>query len=189
MIITNWIESRHRSEAKRNTTQWHLIRSQLAMGQTWQTLGSLWRNFLHYVESFLILAIFWIKNHQQFHFIKKSDNNLLWLNIMGLLFVCLIPFTTSLVSDYGDVPIAAIVFEGNMLVAGSAYFLVWYYATKNRRLVDANIDERVIRIYRMSSLVTPLVSLAAILVSIFHPRIGTGLYFTIPFILVTLRRM
>jgi len=153
-----------------------------------RTLATLWPNFLHYVESFLILAIFWIKNHQQFHFIKHSDSKLLWLNITSLLFVCLIPFTTSLVSDYGNMPIAAIVFEGNMLVAGLAYYLLWRYATKDRRLVDSNVDDRVITVYRRSSLVTPLISLAAIAVSIFHPRVGTSLYFLIPFILLYLRR-
>ena len=153
-----------------------------------QMLGDLWPDFLHYVESFLILAIFWVKNHQQFHFVRKSDHSLLWLSLTGLLFVCLIPFTTSLVSDYGDIPIAAIVFEANLLAAGLAYYFVWYYATKGRRLVDSSIDDRIIAIYKHSSLVIPVVSLAAIAVSIFYPRMGTGLYFTIPFILIYLRR-
>ena len=98
-----------------------------------QTLGNLWPDFLHYVESFLILAIFWVKNHQQFHFVRKSDHNLLWLSLTGLLFVCLIPFTTSLVSDYGNVPLAAIVFEANLMAAGLAYYFMWCYATSPSR--------------------------------------------------------
>jgi uncharacterized membrane protein len=152
------------------------------------TLKQLWPNFLHYVMSFLLLSIFWIKNHQQYHFIKRSDQRLLWLNLASLLFVCLIPFTTSLVSDYGDMPIAAVIFEANLLAAGMIFYLQWSYATKDKHLVDANLDGRVIAIYRNSSLVTPVISVAAIAVSIFHPRIGTGLYFLIPFILIYLKR-
>ena len=153
-----------------------------------KTLGNLWPNFIHYVESFLILAIFWIKNHQQYHFIKRSDPTLLWLSIASLMFVCLIPFTTSLVSDYGDLPIAAIIFEANLLAAGAIYTVQWRYATKEKRLVDANLDARIITAYMRSSMVTPIISVAAIVVSLFQPRIGTGLYFLIPFILAYLKR-
>jgi uncharacterized membrane protein len=152
------------------------------------TLRQLWPNFLHYVMSFLLLSLFWIKNHQQYHFIKRSDQRLLWLNLTSLLFICLIPFTTSLVSDYGDMPIAAIIFELNLFAAGAAFYFQWHYATRDRQLVDPNLDARVIMIYRLSSLVTPLVSVAAIVVSIFHPRVGTGLYFLIPFILIYIKR-
>ena len=152
------------------------------------TLRQLWPNFLHYAMSFLLLSIFWIKNHQQYHFIKRSDQKLLWINLTSLLFICMIPFTTSLVSDYGDMPIAAIIFEANLLAAGAVSYLQWWYATKDRHLVDANLDGRVIAIYRSSSLVPPAVSVLAIIVSIFHPRIGTSLYFSIPFILIYLKR-
>lgn len=156
--------------------------------QLHQALGSLWPNFLHYVESFLILSIFWIKNHQQFHFIKRSDQPLIWLSLLSLLFVCLIPFTTSLVSDYGDVPMAAIMFESNLFAAGLVYHLQWQHATRGRRLVDANLDGRVIAAYRHASLLTPAISVAAIAVSLFAPRMGTGLYFFIPLILAVMRR-
>lgn len=151
-------------------------------------LGELWPNFLHYVESFLILSVFWIKNHQQFHFIRRSDQPLMWLSLLGLLFVCLIPFTTSLVSDYGGVPMAAIMFEANLFAAGLVYHLQWLHATREHRLVDANLDGRVIAAYRRASLVTPAVSVAAMAMSLFAPRAGTGLYFFIPLILVSMRR-
>jgi len=153
-----------------------------------ETLVQLWPNFLHYVMSFLLLSLFWIKNHQQYHFIKRSDQKFLWLSLISLLFICLIPFTTSLVSDYGDMPIAAIIFELNLLAAGAAFYLQWHYATRDRQLVDPNLDVRVITLYRLSSLVTPIISVAAIGISIFHPRIGTGLYFLVPFILIYIKR-
>ena len=152
------------------------------------TLRRLWPNFLHYAISFLLLSIFWIKSHQQYHFIKRSDQRLLWLSLMSLFFICLLPFTTSLVSDYGNMPVAAIVFEANLLAAGAAFHLQWLYATRDKHLVDANLDTRVVVAYRRSSLVVPLVSIAAIAVSIFHPRLGTGFYFLVPFMLIYIKR-
>jgi uncharacterized membrane protein len=151
-------------------------------------LGSLWPHFLHYVESFLLLSVFWIKNHQQFHFIRRCDQPLMWLSLLSLLFVCLLPFTTSLVSDYGNVPMAAIIFEVNLFAAGFVYYLQWRHATHGRRLVDASLDAKIIAAYRRTSLLTPIMSFAAIGLSFFSPRMGTGLYFLIPLILVIMRR-
>ena len=91
-------------------------------------------------------------------------------------------------SDYGDMPIAAIIFEANLLAAGAVFSLQWWYATKDKHLVDANLDARVIVAYRRSALVAPLISLIAIGVSIFRPRLGTSLYFLLPFILIYIKR-
>ena len=154
-----------------------------------QRVLNLWPQLMHYVESFIILAAFWIKNHQQFHFIKRSDRRLLLINLGCLLFVCLIPFSTSLMADYGDMWLAAIVFESNMLLAGTLYYLHWSYATKGHRLVEKDLDPRVITAYKQSSLVIPLVSVVAIALSLFHPRWGTSLFFLIPFILYALERI
>ena len=144
---------------------------------------------MHYVESFIILAAFWIKNHQQFHFIKRSDRRLLWINLCCLLFVCLIPFSTSLISDYGDMWLAALIFESNMLIAGTLYYLLWSYATKGHRLVEKDLDPRVIMAYKRSSLVVPIIAVVAIILSAIHPRWGTGIFFLIPFILFLMEKI
>ncbi|NAS89798.1 hypothetical protein C4E24_08740 [ANME-1 cluster archaeon AG-394-G21] len=36
--------------------------------------------FFNYALSFILLAIFWIIQHDQFHFIKRTDRIHLWLN-------------------------------------------------------------------------------------------------------------
>lgn len=154
-----------------------------------QRVLNLWPQLMHYVESFIILAAFWIKNHQQFHFIKRSDRRLLWINLCCLLFVCLIPFSTSLISDYGDMWLAALIFESNMLIAGTLYYLLWSYATGGHRLVEKDLDPMVIIAYKRSSLVIPVIAMVAIILSTIHPRWGTGIFFLIPFILFLMEKI
>ncbi len=151
-------------------------------------LHSLWPYFSHYVQSFIILAVFWTKHHQQFHFIRRSDRTLLWINLGSLLFVCLIPFSTSVVGDYGGLRISALLFELNMLLAGSFFWFHWRYATHEHRLVDKELKPEIIRAYSHFMLVVPAFSIAAIALSIFHPRWGTNIYFLIPFAVYFLRR-
>ncbi len=60
-----------------------------------------------YVISFLILATFWVSHHTQFHHIRYIDRTLLWLNIIILMFIAFIPFSSSIAGVYPASPLAA----------------------------------------------------------------------------------
>ena len=97
-------------------------------------------DFIHYVIAFFILAAFWTAHHLQFNQIRFITRPFLTLNIIGLFFVTLVPFTTSFVGDYPDT-LASIVFELNLMVLGLMMFVQWYYATHNRRLISPEYSE------------------------------------------------
>jgi uncharacterized membrane protein len=65
-------------------------------------LFDLWPKILSYAISFLILAIYWSGHHRQFHYIKHSDRVLVWINIMFLMFISILPFSTSLLGEYRE---------------------------------------------------------------------------------------
>ncbi|MFC1480122.1 TMEM175 family protein [Candidatus Omnitrophota bacterium] len=152
------------------------------------TLAGLWPDFIHYVQSFVILGVFWYQHHRQFHYIKRVNAELVFFNIIGLMFIALIPFSTVLVSDYGNTRPAALVFELNLLIAGLVFFMHWLYASHKHRLLDDDLGNEIIRFYAKRNLVIPAVSLCGIVLSLFSPRIGTILYFSVPFILFLWRR-
>ncbi|MFH1877392.1 MAG: TMEM175 family protein [Candidatus Omnitrophota bacterium] len=152
------------------------------------SLMALWPDFLHYVESFVILGAFWFQHHRQFHYIKSVDIVLLFLNIAGLMFIALIPFSTVLVSDYGHTRAASILFEVNLFIAGFVFFIHWVYASHKHRLVDESMDRATIKFYEKRNLIIPGVSLCAIALSAVRPRGGTILYFIVPLILLIWKR-
>ena len=146
-------------------------------------LHSLWPDFLHYVESFVILGAFWFQHHHQFHYIKRADFMLLSINIIGLMFIALIPFSTVMISDYGTMRSASVLFEVNLLIAGIIFFVHWVYASAGHRLIDPELSRDTIRFYMGRNLIIPAVSLGAMILSFFIPRGGTVLYFMVPLIL------
>ena len=127
-----------------------------------------------------------MEHHHQFHFIKRTDSKLSFINILGLMFISLIPFSTALVGDYGQLRLPALIFEGNLLLAGLVFYVHWLYAT-SRRLVDPGITPHVIEYYKRRNLIIPLISIAAILLSLTTPRWGTVFYITVPFIMIWYR--
>ncbi len=139
--------------------------------------------FSNYAMSFLLAAVFWIIHHQQSHVIKRTDRNHLWLNILILMFVSLIPFSTSLINDYHDDWMASIFFGMNMFILGSLFYINWDYATRNHRLVALNLDPRRIAVGKRRSAVTPIVSLLAMALVFVDVSISSFAYLLIPLIL------
>ena len=64
--------------------------------EVWRQLAALRGHFVIYALSFVVLGTYWVGNHFQFHFVRKVDRGFLWLNLLFLLFITLLPFSTNL---------------------------------------------------------------------------------------------
>ena len=104
-------------------------------------LFDLWPKILSFGISFILLAIYWMAHHRQFHYIKHSDRTLIWINIIFLMATCLLPFSTSLLGEYGEQQISIIIYGGNSIMISLILCIQWWYATSHHsRLVDENLD-------------------------------------------------
>ena len=108
-------------------------------------LGKLWPEFLIYVLSFMILGVFWFMHHSLFSVVRMFDTTLVWLNILFLMFVSLIPFSTALAGKNGFVTVTAVVYGVNMLLIFNLGWAIWAFITGKRELVDKSIDAVMIR--------------------------------------------
>jgi uncharacterized membrane protein len=114
-------------------------------------LLELWPKVLSYGISFIILGMFWYLHHQSFHYIRRSDNGLMWLNILFLMFVALIPFSTALFGSYGTEQPPLIIYASNLFLVGVLRFILWTYAIGKHRLVDRDISPRLVKWDRIIS--------------------------------------
>jgi uncharacterized membrane protein len=108
-------------------------------------LLELWPKLYSYVLSFLVLGILWSLHHRSFHSIKRSDSGLIWLNIVFLMFVALIPFSTSLLGNYGTEQLSIVIYAINIILAVAMRLIIWIYATGKYRLVDSDTSPRLIK--------------------------------------------
>lgn len=105
-----------------------------------EALFALWPQFVTYAISFVMLGVFWIGHHNQFHYIRRTDRVLLWINISFLMFVTAIPFSTQVLGQYRNQPTAVIFYAINLILVGFLLYSQWWYATANRHLIDADLD-------------------------------------------------
>ena len=147
-----------------------------------ELLAAQWPKFFNYALSFLLLAVFWIVHHQQFHYIRRTNRTHIWINIGILMFVALVPFTTDVAGDYSRQTIAELLFSGNLLILGLLFLLNWVYACHNHRLVDADLSRRAIFRGTIRNCITPVVAAISMIVALFIPRWGLTVYLLIPVI-------
>lgn len=134
-------------------------------------------NIIHYIISFLIVGNYWIVYHRIFEYIKRTNLTLIWLNLAFVLFISLVAYFTGLLSSYGTYRIVVISFASILATTGFISFLIWWYVTKNRKLVDENLQSDLVRYFLIRSLVTPLIFLASIGISFID--VQAALYFWI----------
>lgn len=116
-----------------------------------EALAELAQGFWCYVLSFVVIGVLWMAHHRQYTFIKRVDGVLVWLNLFFLMAVALIPFVTSLMSDYsGPFPVAlyALVLTASCLLLTFS----WWYASDRPGLMDESLSAEQVR----TGVLTPL---------------------------------
>ena len=140
----------------------------------------MWEEFYIYVVGFITLGIYWILHRYMFFFIQRSDGVLIWLNILFLLLASMVPFSTKVLM-INERLIASSQVEGT---AATEFFVfttigtilvllvIWQYATRGHRLVDPDIDERIIPTLTRVILTGVAIMLVGVVLSYFIPWAG-----------------
>jgi uncharacterized membrane protein len=138
--------------------------------------GSLLPKFVGYFLAFFLLAILLNIHNRQFKNIEYADQNLWWLNIVFLAFIVLVPFVTSIWTEYGDTTIGVLFFHFNMLISGLILYFIWAYAKNHKYLLRKDITSRTISIITYRNLAIPIASIIAIGLAFFTPILSNVAY-------------
>jgi uncharacterized membrane protein len=115
-------------------------------------LNDLVPNLIGFGLSFFLVGTQWIAHHRMLRQLTRTDNRMLWLNLLLLLGICLVPFATTLLIRYGDQPATAIAYASLQTAIGLTFLAMRAYLL-GRGLV------------RLGSLLVSLMPIAAFLIS------------------------
>ena len=105
-------------------------------------LLEMWPKFVSYAITFLMLGFMWSIHHYQFNLIRRSDSVLVWINLVFLMLVSLLPFSTSMLGEYIGETAPVLIIGGHFSICMIMRYGMWSYATGRYRLVDRDIDPR-----------------------------------------------
>ncbi len=141
---------------------------------------ALWPQVACFALSFITAGSLWIAHRGQFHYIHRTDRNLLWINIIFLLFVSAIPFITALLGQYPTNTFAVILYGVSMVLTVLTLWFHWLYATRRHRLTGSHLSEAVVRLQSRRILTGPVIYVAAMSIAGWQPWISILCYAIVP---------
>jgi len=86
-----------------------------------------------YLSSFLIVSVVWVFHHMAFTSRLQALNyGLVWRNLLFLMLLGLVPFTTRAINEYPNVSLVAILYGLGIVLTVVAFFWLWAYASSGR---------------------------------------------------------
>ena len=159
-----------------------------------QALGDEWPRYVGYFVSFTFIGGVWIAHSNMTRFIKAVDSAIMRLNLMLLLFVSFLPFTTGVVAthlfasnlSFHEVTIststervAAVVFGLNLTLAALMIYLMLRHAGRTPGLAADDVAEEELQAFAKERRSAMLLQAAATVVGGFLPLAAVIFYLAV----------
>lgn len=87
-------------------------------------------HLLSYVTSFLVIGVVWLNHHALFHFLKRVDRIILTINLILLMCIAFIPYSTALIGNYGKLQPVIVFYGLSLTITGIVYNVLWFYVVR-----------------------------------------------------------
>jgi uncharacterized membrane protein len=113
-------------------------------------LGEQWPNYAAYVVSFLTIGVIWINHHALLRRLHTIDHSILVLNVLLLMTIVALPFTTSLLAEYltadRGARLAAAIYGGSFLLMSLMFMTIQrHILVRRRELLQQHLTPEVSR--------------------------------------------
>jgi TMEM175 potassium channel family protein len=118
-------------------------------GSLARALSHEWPALFAYVTSFLVIGIIWVNHHAVFRLLAAVDRVVMFLNLLLLMCVAAIPFTTALLSEYLTATTAgrtaALIYSLVMLAMSLCFAMLYRYIAYRPVLLADGVDPAAVR--------------------------------------------
>ena len=142
--------------------------------ELWHGLFHLLPEFIGFFISFLVIGIYWMMHHRLFKFIVRVNQKLLWGNLLFMLPIIVMPFSTALFSAYYNSSLKAplIIYAANILLAGLLVFRLWKLVYNPKNGLSEGLTPVLFKYNVARALVIPFIFAFTILLSFVMPNLA-----------------
>jgi uncharacterized membrane protein len=150
-----------------------------------------WPRYLGYFVSFAFIGGVWIAHSTMTRFLKAADSDLMRLNLMLLLFVSFLPFTTAIAAthlfasnlSFHEVTVASsaervavVIFGLNLTLAALMLYLMLRHAGRTPDVAADDMAEEELQAFATQRLSAVLFQASATVVGVFLPLLAVVFY-------------
>jgi uncharacterized membrane protein len=131
-------------------------------GRLLESLNELVPKFFGFFVSFLFIGSFWLIHHRLFGYVVNYDNRLLVLNLVFMLSIVLMPFSTAFFSEYflRGLKTPFILYSINILFLGVMNTILWFYVGSPKRKLNEGLQPPIVKYYVIRSVIMPVLFIA-----------------------------
>jgi uncharacterized membrane protein len=141
-------------------------------------LKSEWTAYLAFTLSFFSIFIMWVNHHKIFKQIYSRNTAIMFANGLILFLVSAVSFPTALLARFFDGEasnIAVAIYTGIFVLINISYNLLWFIASKNKKLLRPGITNSAIKKIRNNYLYGLPTYLIAFGISFQYPAVALGI--------------
>jgi uncharacterized membrane protein len=150
-------------------------------------LGAEWPSYLGYLVSFAFIGGVWMAHSNLTRFVKAVDQVMMGLNLVLLLFVSFLPFTTSLLANHLDDSakhVAVIVFGINLTLASLMVNVMFGYAGRTEGVAADDTADDELRAFDKERRVAVWLQAVATVCGLFIPFVAVIFYLILSLLLL-----
>lgn len=143
----------------------------------WLEIKQLLPLFLSYILSFALLFTYWRAHHFFVSvYAKTIDSMLTNINALFFMLISLIPFSASILGQFGTNELAVIIFGVHIILIGLTLYWMRRYVLYSEHIKNPEISKREIRGSTIRTLVPVVFALIAIPLSFFNIKLSLTLF-------------
>ncbi len=153
----------------------------LRIGGVGPALLQLWPSYVGYAISFIVIGIMWANHHNLMKLVNRIDHGFITLTLLLLMCVAFLPFPTAVMADHLADPdaheraVAVAFYCGCFTVTALFYFLMWWHAARNRRLIASHVSDEAVRAITRAYVPGSLLYLTATLMAFVHVALSLAI--------------
>jgi uncharacterized membrane protein len=159
-----------------DATEWNLVRA----------LAGLVPRFIGFLVSFMLIGMYWTRHHYLFGHVVRYTQKLLWLNLIFLLSIVLLPFSTGAFGEYSTphtihLITPLIIYVLNFCFTGAMMYWLWaHISSPANHLADEALTPEIARQAKVRAAIVPAVFALTIPVAFINPYVARYVPFLIP---------
>lgn len=146
-------------------------------------------SIIDFIGVFILLAMFWMLFFQMFHRMKTYDYHFLHVQMLALMAIVLIPFSSTFSNLTPEFTFTDLIFQINYLLLGLILVYLWYYAKSKPALLDPALTKAEATFIFYKHLVPPVAALIGIVLILVNFRaidIMIDIMYFMPFIFMAI---
>lgn len=119
--------------------------------------------------SFWVMAVLWLSQVRVYGLVHSLSRAMVRLELVQLACVSLLPFSTALIGEHGNLPAAAVVYAANMLAVTLSGALRTRELLRQQRVHVEAVDAALLRTLKFRAAALPACAATAVVLGFFFP--------------------